>query len=105
MIENVVVQIGGAISSKDYTHQFDALQRTLKEHHSNLMYAVPDTVNQGSYNKAIFSLSRFFSNKEERIRKANNEYSSLVHERIQTWDGSYYYYWFPGVPSLGVYRV
>lgn len=47
VIENVVVQIGGAISSKDYTHQFDALQRTLKEHHSNLMYAVPDTVNQG----------------------------------------------------------
>lgn len=47
VIENVVLQIGGAISSKDYTHQFDALQRTLKEHHSNLMYAVPDTVNQG----------------------------------------------------------
>lgn len=62
VIENVVVQIGSAISSKDYTHQFDALQRTLKEHHSNLMYAVPDTVNQGSYKQSPF----WVSNKEER---------------------------------------
>lgn len=46
VIENLAAQIGNAITSKDYSHQFDALQRTLKEHHSNLLYAVPDTVNQ-----------------------------------------------------------
>ncbi|KAH0612571.1 uncharacterized protein H6S33_008951 [Morchella sextelata] len=46
VIENLAVQIGNAITHKDYSHQFDALQRTLKEHHSNLLYSVPDTVTQ-----------------------------------------------------------
>lgn len=49
VIENLAVQIGNAITHKDYSHQFDALQRTLREHHSNLLYAVPDTVTQGSF--------------------------------------------------------
>ncbi|KAH8155279.1 uncharacterized protein LAJ45_00289 [Morchella importuna] len=46
VIENLAVQIGNAITHKDYSHQFDALQRTLREHHSNLLYTVPDTVTQ-----------------------------------------------------------
>lgn len=102
VIENVVVQIGSAISSKDYTHQFDALQRTLKEHHSNLMYAVPETVNQGSYKQSPFF---GFQTKRRKEGKTNNECSSFVHERIQTLDVSYCYYWFPGIPSPGVRRV
>lgn len=65
VIENLAVQIGNAITHKDYSHQFDALQRTLKEHHSNLLYAVPDTVTQGSFvfNKALFIV--YPNNKED----------------------------------------
>ncbi|KAI5779285.1 concanavalin A-like lectin/glucanase domain-containing protein [Geopyxis carbonaria] len=46
VIENLNMQIANAITSKDYSHQFENLHKTLREHHSNLLYAVPDTVTQ-----------------------------------------------------------
>lgn len=46
-IENLSVQIAGAITSKDYTHHFEELRNTLKEHHMNLLYSVPESVTQG----------------------------------------------------------
>ncbi|CUS10279.1 unnamed protein product [Tuber aestivum] len=46
-VEELVVQIGNAITSKDYTQHFEALHRTLENHHSNLLYTVPNKVTQG----------------------------------------------------------
>ncbi|KAL7276513.1 hypothetical protein RUND412_000504 [Rhizina undulata] len=45
-VESLAVQIGNAITSKDYTGHFEALHKTLSEHHSNLLYSVPETVQQ-----------------------------------------------------------
>jgi mannose-binding lectin 1 len=44
VIENLAMQIAGAITSKDYTQHFDELRNTLKEHHMNLLYSVPESV-------------------------------------------------------------
>ncbi|PWW73172.1 concanavalin A-like lectin/glucanase [Tuber magnatum] len=45
-IEDLVVQIGNAITSKDYTQHFEALHKTLEDHHSRLLYTVPNKVTQ-----------------------------------------------------------
>jgi len=45
-IEDLVVQIGNAITSKDYSQQFEVLHKTLENHHSNLLYTVPNKVTQ-----------------------------------------------------------
>jgi len=45
-IENLATQIANAITAKDYSKHFEELRNTLKEHHSNLLYSVPDTVTQ-----------------------------------------------------------
>jgi len=48
-IEDLVVQIGSAITAKDYSQHFEALHKTLENHHSNLLYTVPNKVTQGKY--------------------------------------------------------
>jgi hypothetical protein len=47
-IENLAAQIANTIAAKDYSKHFEELRNTLKEHHSNLLYSVPDTVTQGT---------------------------------------------------------
>jgi mannose-binding lectin 1 len=44
VIENLAIQIASTITSKDYTQHFDELRKTLKEHHTNLLYSVPESV-------------------------------------------------------------
>ncbi|RPA94152.1 concanavalin A-like lectin/glucanase [Choiromyces venosus 120613-1] len=46
VIEDLVVQIGHAITSNDYSQHFEALHKTLENHHSNLLYSVPNKVTQ-----------------------------------------------------------
>lgn len=46
VIENISMQIAQAMTSKDYTQHFEELRNTLKEHHMNLLYSVPDSVTQ-----------------------------------------------------------
>lgn len=46
-IEHLSTEIAGAMTSKDYTSHFEELRKTLNEHHSNLLYTVPDTMHQG----------------------------------------------------------
>ncbi|KAF8249846.1 concanavalin A-like lectin/glucanase [Wilcoxina mikolae CBS 423.85] len=45
-IEKLSTEIAGAMTSKDYTLHFEELRKTLNEHHSNLLYSVPDSVHQ-----------------------------------------------------------
>jgi hypothetical protein len=96
VIENLAVQIGNAITHKDYSHQFDALQRTLKEHHSNLLYSVPDTVTQGS-----FVLTKPFSLFTPTTKKTQRAdiilVFSPVNERLQAWNIHCNSYCFPSV--------
>lgn len=45
-MQQLVAQIATTVTNKDYSQHFENLQKTLKEHHSNLLYAVPDSVTQ-----------------------------------------------------------
>lgn len=96
VIENLAVQIGNAITHKDYSHQFDALQRTLREHHSNLLYTVPDTVTQGS-----FVLTKPFSLFAPTTKKTQRAdiilVFSPVNEWLQAWNIHCNSYCFPSV--------
>ena len=47
-VENLAVQIGNTMTSKDYSQHFEALHQTLENHHSSLLYSVPNTVTEGS---------------------------------------------------------
>jgi mannose-binding lectin 1 len=47
VVERVATDIASAVVSKDYSAHFEDLKKTLNEHHSNLLFHVPDTMHQG----------------------------------------------------------
>ncbi|KAI5814234.1 concanavalin A-like lectin/glucanase domain-containing protein [Pyronema omphalodes] len=46
VVERIATDIASAVVAKDYSAHFEDLKKTLNEHHSNLLFHVPDTMHQ-----------------------------------------------------------
>lgn len=46
-MEKLLAEVGTQVMQKDYGRYFEDLHKTIREQHSNLLYAVPDSVTQG----------------------------------------------------------